>query len=656
MNRGDKLAVRCRYVLLVAFICGSGFIMSLLCRSADIIVFTAAPTTAWDLQQHYPNNIDERFTIQTNGCNIPLLRPLDESIKKFFEYPYPLKPKPCRDSSRALLIHSDNRISINMSNLHYYNITDANKLFCCYRAFYRPLYVTDITSFFIDNRVEYGECYYFTESILVNDEFAKVNCFYNESTKVYENFYLSALKKDFLYHDGRGEITHNKRLYNVLIIGIDAVSRLNFYRKMPKTVSFLKDNGGVDLVGFNKVGDNTFPNVIPVLLGIPDTELNHTCVPYEGITFDNCPFIWEQFKRAGYYTALAEDSSLLGTFNYFRPGFSRTPTDYYIHTFIQEAEIYSGYNLDFNCFLCMNDKYFYKVLLDYIEGLTVTLENHKLFGFFWEVTMSHDYLNYPVVMDDSYLKFFEKLQASNYLSETIVFLMSDHGMRWGNIRFTKQGRLEERLPLMFILPPLSFREKYSNAYNNLKLNSKRLTTPFDIHETLLDLINLKNITNDAITTRTSKYYANKRGISLFLPIPTNRTCKMAGIDDHWCTCHKGTLLSNVSSEAFQVSTQLVRHLNMLLKDHPECAKLALAEIMEISEMEVGEPDDSETGWREFMVMVRTTPGDGVFEATLRVQEHDWSLAGSASRLNLYGDQSRCVHNYQLKLYCYCIYR
>lgn len=106
---------------------------------------------------------------------------------------------------------------------------------------------------------------------------------------------------------------------------------------------------------------------------------------------------------------------------------------------------------------------------------------------------------------------------------------------------------------------------------------------------------------------------------------------------------------------------MVSHMNKLLEVHGQCARLALDEVLEATEMEAGTPGAGEDGWRELLVVARAAPGGGVFEATLRraaragraLPGAPWALAGSVSRLNLYGDQSRCVHHYQLKLYCFC---
>ncbi|CAH0700432.1 unnamed protein product [Spodoptera exigua] len=206
---------------------------------------------------------------------------------------------------------------------------------------------------------------------------------------------------------------------------------------MPKTVAYLKYKGAIELLGYNKVDDNTFPNLTPMLLGIKETDLKRTCWPDTNANFDNCPFIWQWFKEAGFQTALGEDTAKLD------------------------------------------------------------------------------------------------------------------------------------------------------------------------------------------------------------------------IDDQWCTCHKNIKISTSSFDAQEVAEELVEHLNGYLEEHKECAKLALSEVLHVTEMMVGTPRKDEVGWREFMAVVRTTPGDGVFEGTLRKHKDKWSLAGAISRLNLYGNQSHCVHHYQLKLYCYC---
>lgn len=644
--------VRFRYLFLAAMVFGGSLLILSLNSHMDIFLLNNPSNTLWLTHQYEIADSEDSFTIKTEGCTIPSLRPFDESVKQFSETPKNFYH--CRHDNISLLENNDTHIWILKKNLHHYRVPNNYNISCCYKMFYKPTRIFNINAKDVDDRVQYGKCITFTDYIEVTNEFVKVSCVYKHR-KLYEQFFLFARKKTILsYNEDSMEIHPNQtNSYNVIVLGIDAISRLNFYRTMPKTMAYLKKKGAIELLGYNKVGDNTFPNVIPMLLGIKSSDLKKTCWPNLKSTFDHCPFIWNWFKEIGYYTAFGEDSASLGTFNYQRYGFAGSPTDYYIRTFMTEAELNVANGLDFNAYLCLGNKYSYKVLLDYIESLTRTLETDKLFGFFWEVSMSHDYLNYPMMMDDNYEKFLRKLDNTKYLDNTVLILLSDHGIRWGEIRFTKQGRLEERLPLFHILMPPSFREMFNSAYSNLKNNRHRLTTPFDIHATLNDLIQLDSLTNDQIKIRSQKNYASNSGISLFLPIPRNRTCKMAYIDDHWCTCHKSYKLSTDIKEAHDAAFHLVKHLNLLIRDYPQCAKLKLAKILELSEMHVSLPHQDQGSWREFMVVVQTTPGDGVFEGTMRTYSHTWTSVGTVSRLNLYGDQSRCIQHYQLKLYCFC---
>lgn len=639
-------SVRLRYLFFLATIFGGIFLILTINRISEIVYLNNDASSDHFRLKTLASSFSESYTIRTKGCTIPALKHLGEEVKNLVKYPKELKP--CPKISLALLASNRTHIWVEDENKEHYNITSDSNFVCCYRSFYRPLYIQDITAMYIDDRVSYSMCKRFSNIIEVADDFVKVECTVDE-VKVYEQYFVFTLKKEL-----PNEIPLNKTAYNVIVMGIDAVSRLNFYRTMPKTLSFLKENGAIELLGYNKVGDNTFPNLVPMLMGLSEQKLNTTCTPNQRSSFDNCPFIWEYFKQAGYNTAFGEDSASLGTFNYEQAGFIGVPTDYYLHTFIHEAERNVGVNQDFNSLLCMNEKYFYAVLLDYIKSLSLTLKSNKLFGFFWEVTMSHDYLNYPMVMDSDYANFFKSLHASGYLNDTIVFLVSDHGIRWGEIRSTNQGRLEERLPFVYILTPSQFREKYHRAYRNLKMNRHRLTTPYDLHATLFDLINLEQIENRMIGIRSnqSNNYKNK-GISLFLPIPVNRTCASAYIDDHWCSCHKGKKLSAKSIEALEIGGRLVQELNLMLRDYGQCARLKLAEVVEVSEMEVSSPE-KDFEWKEYMAVIRTEPGGALFEGTLRNNSEVWSLAGTVSRLNLYGSQSRCIHNYLHKLYCYCI--
>ena len=87
------------------------------------------------------------------------------------------------------------------------------------------------------------------------------------------------------------------------------------------------------------------------------------------------------------------------------------------------------------------------------------------------------------------------------------------------------------MPFFSVLMPKDFQNKYPDEMRNLRLNSRKLTTPFDIHETFKDFLRFKrpNRKNNSNTER-------PRGYSLFDYIPANRSCLDAQIESHWCAC------------------------------------------------------------------------------------------------------------------------
>ena len=53
-----------------------------------------------------------------------------------------------------------------------------------------------------------------------------------------------------------------------------------------------------------------------------------------------------------------------------------------------------------------------------------------------------------------------------------------------------KGLLEERNPFFSIYLPKQFQTRFSEQYKNFKSNLNTLVTPFDIHETMVDLLEM----------------------------------------------------------------------------------------------------------------------------------------------------------------------
>ncbi|XP_043482909.1 uncharacterized protein LOC122511608 [Leptopilina heterotoma] len=592
------------------------------------------------------------YLVQNKGCQIPAMDPHDHTIKKYIKIAKPIK---CKNENYSSLIESNNTaIFINYKSKElYYNKTKAD---CCWQKFWRNE----------NNDYSYTfeeECHKFENSVDILDEFVKVECSRNNET-IYQDYHAFLPRKSKV--EERIEKVMKNREKNhlsLLIIGLDSVSRLNFHRMMPKSVKALQDLGAVEMLGYNKVGENTYPNLVPVLTGLSSEEVEKTCWKSKDSPFDSCPFIWKNFSSAGYRTIFAEDACSITTFNYLKPGFHVQPTDYYLRPFCIAAENEIGNNHELNTNLCLGARKNFQVLLQYSYKTAVEFKNDPYFAFFWQTSLTHDYLEKAQLGDDSYSELISNLKKNNLLEKTALIVMSDHGIRWGSFRQTYQGRVEDSLPFVFLVLPEWWKEKFPSAWVNLRRNAKSLTTAYDLHETLMDL-NTQELTEEKKKERERRIFEkNTRGISWFLPIPDFRTCSMAGIPEHWCMCHGNKKVSLNNSNVQNTAIFLVQELNRMLGKFPQCANLKLKHIIDATMLTNEEKlSSNETkkkeipqSWFDYTITLETEPGNAIFEGSIRYRNKNknMQLTGAISRLNSYGKQSACINDYQMRLYCYC---
>lgn len=582
------------------------------------------------------------FLVRNKGCRLPAMDPFDPATRHFitkesFECEYGKSLPLIESNNTALFV---NPLALN----EFYNIS------CCARPFSRT---KDN-----DNAVTYDtQCYPFQNYAAVYAEFMKVECSRNNEV-IYKDYYVflprkpsveerckQALSKDTLRDD---------RL-SVLVLGIDSVSRMNFHRMMPKTVKLLRSLGAVEMLGYTKVADNTYPNLVPLLSGLNQDELQKLCWQTPQSTFDECPLLWKNFSAAGYRTVFGEDAYTMTTFNYLKPGFREEPTDYYLRPYCLGAEKDIGNTHKLNANLCLGTRKTFDCLLDYSRKVVTEFSSELYFAFIWQASLTHDFFSYPQLGDDSYHDLVEYASRKDLLNRTVLIVMSDHGMRWGEFRQTYQGKIEDSLPFVFVVLPGWWREKFPLAWGNLRRNSHSLTTPFDLHETLLDLLSPHILRESFLKRRIRAQAASPvpRGVSWFLPVPDIRTCDMAHIANHWCMCHTSNAVAWNDTGLQDSVSFLVRELNDMLSGYPLCATLNL-KLIKDAKVWLDKTDGAKL--MDYTVTVQTTPGDAIFEGTVRYKADDNSrkLVGSVSRLNAYGTQSACVDEFNMRLYCYCL--
>lgn len=214
-------------------------------------------------------------------------------------------------------------------------------------------------------------------------------------------------------------------------------------------------------------------------------------------------------------------------------------------------------------------------------------------------------------------------------------------------------------------------------------NIDTLTTPFDIHETLVDILRLQNLEKSKTNEEEDK---TSRAISLFRAIPKNRSCADAYIEAHWCSCldwkpiniHNERLLDE-SFKLFykRLASSIVKTINNFTNPYRSlCHKLELKETIWLMKVQpkralvqfkgskdldgytadLGRP--STISSELYQMKVKLSPGNSIFEASVTYDRKNDKFRANInhiSRVNKYGNQMLCIYNKdpELRKFCYC---
>ncbi|XP_050304951.1 uncharacterized protein LOC126742348 [Anthonomus grandis grandis] len=471
------------------------------------------------------------YIINTNKCKIPNL-PLFSPELNLTRGPR----VNCTNFNPLLTYVKDQKLYINQEAVQKY-FENSSSIKCCYTNIYRKENRSDP-----DTGVTVSSCWQFNHSVELQHDLIWVSCTtFNDFhpllnnfpvTPIYENIHqVIQMKEPLRIKAKRLKKSNTKKPINVLMVVIDSVARLNFIRTMPLTYNFVMDNGFYEMTGYNKVADNTFPNAMAFLTGLNLNDALDVCKPTEITGLNNCPFIWNKYRDAGYATAYGEDWSSLATFNYFKKGFKDPPTDYYFKPYM-DAIAYLKQEYQDTMPFCAGPETQGDRILNLAYDFAYKLKSLPTFGLFWMNTFSHNNIRTPATMDVNVKEFFQKLKDSQILDESIVILISDHGVRFGDIINTTRGFYELRLPMHYISLPPWFKQQYPLETKNLKDNSKKLISNYDLYMTLQHILKLSGA-NYSINS----CWACRQCRSFFEYIPDDRSCAEAGIPGKWCTCN-----------------------------------------------------------------------------------------------------------------------
>uniref|UniRef100_A0AC35GSC4 Uncharacterized protein n=1 Tax=Panagrolaimus sp. PS1159 TaxID=55785 RepID=A0AC35GSC4_9BILA len=224
--------------------------------------------------------------------------------------------------------------------------------------------------------------------------------------------------------------------------------------------------------------------------------------------------------------------------------------------------------------------------------------------------------------------------------------MGDHGNRFGWLRKTSVGEIEDNNPFLFLSVPASLRRNTTYT-DTLKQNAKKLMTHYDIYATLTEITNPSNprIPDPLI-----------KGSSLFHSLPQPRTCDRLRIPFEYCICKaKKQTLSKNNSIAIPAAKLMVARMNENLQESSETAECLPLTLDLKSSITVDEFEEK-GNVKVYQVTYSTLPGGGQFWGYLTQLSSNGTLnilSEKFPRLNAYGPQSQCASKAKFASYCFC---
>ena len=418
------------------------------------------------------------------------------------------------------------------------------------------------------------------------------------------------------------------------------------------------------------MGDGTPQQLIPMLTGYKEMELPSTLYRDRNGSFvDVYPFIWNKYRDQGYVTGYAEDRVEYGIWTLRLRGFEKTPTDHYLLPFYRmESTKSSVFRTRTHC---IRNQTTFDYFLSYIDQFWSSYSQNKKFFFGFFKQYSHDGYADGSLLDLSLLKLLKRFNQTKDYRKTVIILMTDHGARFSAARRTSQGKLEERLPFMSLIFPKFFRTKYSKEIQILQKNIHRLTTPFDIHATLLSFLSM-----DA--PKDHRKHTKERSISLFNLIPAQRTCDDLALEPHWCSCLQWNNISTNDVKIKQAVRHIIGYINQQLSSVKNnlCLQLELVSIHNAqgyqpnqallsfskssdADGRIPKYDDKKTDIMFYQITFETKPNNGIYEATTQFSKQSSGFTtdlNHISRLNAYKSSALCIEKSysHLRKFCQCI--
>ena len=331
---------------------------------------------------------------------------------------------------------------------------------------------------------------------------------------------INLQKNETLAKERKALENPNSKFKNILIIFIDAVSRARFLLALKKLSQFIgnfmtfkeENFSAFQFFKFHALGSYTHINAQPMFYG-------NAMSSNSGIDFA------KYAKENGYITGqsndhcahtLYNDEKQYGTKNVEAVFWDHENFALFCDPNYYDKKFSSSYNRGPSSFTkrILYGKNAFEYELEYLKQFWVAYkDNKKLFRMAF-MDAHEDTQEVIKYLDRPLTNFMLDFYSNGYLDDTFVMFVSDHGLHFPRVFgfLALENYLFERsLPSLFIICGKKI------DYSNIILNQQKMVTPYDIFNTLMQVIYGDDF--EKLNVHTTK------GISLFNYIEEeNRTC------------------------------------------------------------------------------------------------------------------------------------
>ena len=320
---------------------------------------------------------------------------------------------------------------------------------------------------------------------------------------------------------------------------------------------------------------------------------------------------------------------------------------------------------------CVSTETTFAFLKRYIRRFMEQFEGTPYFILNYNNELFHDFTFAVPSHDEDQTEFLKFLQNSSDVREnTLIILAGDHGDRFNFFSHDSlDAYLERSLAALFVRFPDRLTREYPDLVANGVKNTRKLTTAYDIHHTMLHLLALNGFQVAPNISATDFQPCLHERCSLLAEIPDTRTCDQVKVYKGFCVCNATRSNNNLENKFFldKLTDFAIRELNEAL-DSTKYGKICEywywlhdADTLK-SATTLEESDDTRryllrfyaapemwgTVGEEFSVHLRVLGMQGEEFAAIERE-------GDFSRVSRYGNQSWCIptEEQRLKPLCFC---